>query len=99
MPIIEEATPTIKELYRYVTNSYADDWEHIGIELDLKRETLKIISKNHQDCITCFKRTLDEWLTSTSDASWRTLEVAITNVNRSRLGLEPVNDIYVERAM
>ena len=85
----------MKDLYRYVINTYADLWEPIGIELDLKHTTLKIISKDHQDCITCFKRTLDEWLNSTTDASWRTLEVAITNVNRSRLGLKPVNDIYV----
>ena len=90
----------MKDLNRHVTNTYAYDWEHIGIELNLKHETLKTISKDHwQDCIICFKRTLDKWLESTPDASWRTLEVAITNVNRSRLGLNPVNDIYVERAM
>ena len=85
----------MKDLNRYVTNIYAADWESIGMELELKYETLYIISRDHQhDSITCFKRTLDKWLTSNPHGTWRTLEVAITNVNRSRLGLKPVDDIY-----
>ena len=94
---IEEATPTMRNLNRYVTNNHANDWKRIGIELELKYETLNIISKDHQhDCVTCFEKTLEKWLASTPHPTWRTLEVAITNVNRSSLRLEPVDDIYVE---
>jgi len=93
----EEETPTMKDLNRYVTNMYAADWKDIGLELEFKSECLEIISKNNQqECVACFKSTLDSWLKSTPHATWRTLEVAITNVKRSKLGLDPVTDVYGE---
>ena len=92
----EKAIPTMKDLNRYVTKRYAADWKDIGLELELKLDTLKIISKNHQqDCVACFESTLDKWLESTPNATWRALEVAITNVRRAHLGLEPVTDVYM----
>ena len=45
--------------------------------------------------VTCFQITLDKWLKFNPRATWRILEVAITNVRRVCLGLEPVTDIYV----
>ena len=100
MVTIEEATPTMKNLNRYVTEKYAANWRDIGIELDLKLHTLEIISKdNHHECVPCFQSTLDKWLTSTPDATWRMLEIAITNVMRGRLGLDPVTDVYGESIM
>ena len=96
MVTTEEATPTMKNLNRYVTKKYAADWRDIGIELGLEH-TLEIISKdNHRECVPCFQSTLDKWLESTPDATWRMLEVAITNVTRQRLGLDPVTDVYDE---
>ena len=93
----EEATPTMKNLNRYVTKKYAADWRDIGIELDLPLHTLDIISKNNQhECVACFQSTLDNWLKSTPDATWRMLEVAITNVTRQHLGLDPVTDVSDE---
>ena len=93
----EEATPTMKNLNRYVTKKYAADWRDIGIELDLELYTLGIISKdNRHECVPCFQSTLDKWLKSTPDATWRMLEVAITNVTREHLGLDPVTDVYGE---
>ena len=96
----EKAIPTMKGLNRYITKRYADDWKDIGIELELELDTLKIISRNHQqDCVACFQSTLDKWLKSTPNAIWHTLEVAITNVRRAHLGLEPVTDVYVHGYM
>jgi len=93
----EEETPTMKNLNRYITNMYAADWKAIGLELEFKSESLEIISKNNQqECVACFQNTLDNWLKSTSHATWRTLEVAITNVRRAKLGLDPVTDVYGE---
>ena len=40
----------------------------------------------------CFHRTLNQWLQL--DATWKTLEVALTNMNRAKLGLDPVDDVY-----
>ena len=84
------------DLNRYVTRKYATDWYDIGIELGLELDVLNIIKKsNSQDCVACFKNTLDKWLKlNTDDATWKTLEVALTNVNRANLGLGPVDDMY-----
>ena len=86
----------MKELNRYVTKKYATDWYDVGIELDLELEILDIIKKdNPQQSITCFQKTLDKWLKLNSDdATWKTLEVALTNVNRANLKLGPVDDVY-----
>ena len=86
----------MRDLNRYVTWKYATDWYNIGIELGLETATLKIIQGDHpQQTSNCFQRTLDEWLElNQDDATWSVLEVAITNVNRAKLKLDPVNDVY-----
>ena len=86
----------MKELNRYVTKKYATDWCDVGIELDLELELLDIIKKdNPQQSVTCFQKTLDKWLKlNGDDATWKTLEVALTNVNRANLKLGPVDDVY-----
>ena len=57
---------------------------------------LEVIKKdNPQQSVTCFQKTLDKWLKlNTDDATWKTLEVALTNVNRAELKLDPVDDVY-----
>ena len=96
LQVTENERPTIKDLNRYVIKKYADDWEDIGIELGLKLNVLRIITRNnHQQCVPCLRDTLDKWLElNTDDATWKTLEVALTNVNRAKLGLDPVDDVY-----
>ena len=91
----EKVIPTMKDLNRYITKRYANDWKDIGLELELELDILKIISKDNQhDCVACFQSTLDRWLKSTPNATWHALEVAITNVRRAHLCLEPVSDVY-----
>ena len=84
------------DLNRYVIRKYDGDWEDIGIELGLELDVLKIIGKdNPLQSIACLRETLDKWLKlNTDDATWKTLEVALTNVNRAKLGLDPVDDVY-----
>ena len=49
--------------------------------------------------IACLRETLDKWLKfNTDDTTWRTLEVALTNVNRAKLGLDPVDKVYVTKS-
>ena len=86
----------MRDVNRYVTRKYATDWEDIGIELGLDLDVLKIISRdNPLQSVVCLRETLDKWLKlNTGDATWRTLEVALTNVNRAKLGLDPVDDMY-----
>ena len=84
----------MKDLNRYVIRKYATDWYDIGIELELAPDELDIIEKDHQQqSVQCFQKTLINWL-NTNDPSWKTLEVALTNVNRVKCGLDPVECVY-----
>lgn len=86
----------MRDLNRYVINKHAAYWKDIGLELEMELDTLNIILKDNQhDCVACFQITLDKWLKLSPNATWRTLEVAMTNARRVHLGLEPVTDIYV----
>ena len=87
----------MKDLNRYVTRKHAIDWYDIGIELGLELDVLDIIKEdNPQQSVACFRKTLDKWLKlNTDDATWKTLEVALTNINRAKLGLDPVDDVYI----
>ena len=86
----------MKDLNRYVTRKYSADWYDIGIELELETSALDTIQDNNrQQNATCLQRTLDKWLKlNKGDTTWRTLEVALTNVNRAKLGLNPVDDVH-----
>ena len=44
--------------------------------------------------IKCFRETLNYWLEENNDATWKSIEVALTNVNRLNLKLNPVDDVY-----
>ena len=85
----------MRDINRY-TKKYAADWKDIGIELGLKLSTLNIIEKDHpSQSVTCFQAMIDNWIESTTDSvTWKALEVALTNVNRQKLELDPVDDIY-----
>ena len=85
----------MKDLNIYVTMKYAPDWYDIGIELGLELDVLDVIKIDHPlRSVICFQKTLDRWLKLNTDATWRTLEVALTNVNRAKLGLDSVDDVY-----
>ena len=86
----------MRDLNRYVTRKYAADWRDIGLELNLKLDILKNIQKNNQEVEDRFEDVLDKWLKSTPKATWRMLEVALTNVRRQHLGLDPVDDVHGE---
>ena len=90
--------PTIKDLSSFVIKKYASDWKDIGKQLGLESYVLdNIATDNPMKCEACLEKTLDSWLKlNTVNATWKTLEVAITNVNRTKFGLDPVNDVYGE---
>ena len=85
----------MKDLNRYVIKRHASDWKDIGLELGLDLHVLNIIRKdNPQDSVTCLQETLDKWLELNDDTTWNKLELALTNVNRANLGLDPVDDLH-----
>ena len=94
---LEDGIPTTRDLNRYVTKKYAADWKDIGIELGLEFDVLDVVEKDKtQQSIACFQKTLDIWLKLTRNATWKTLEVALTNVRRQQLCLHPVDNVYGE---
>ena len=59
---------------------------------DLKQPVLNTIARdNPKDERECFRVTLDRWLDMDPDASWSTLELAITNAKRDKSGLDPLD--------
>ena len=87
--------PSLIDLNRYVVRKHADDWKDIGIELGFDFVELQCIERDHpQESAICFQNTLVKWLQSNPDVTWKTLEVALTNVNRVKLGLNPVDGVY-----
>ena len=70
--------PTLRELMKHVISQYAVYWDRIGIELGVN---IRIIERDYrQDSVTCFMKTLQEWLDSTPHATWKMLEVAVNRV-------------------
>ena len=86
----------MRDLNRYFIWEYANEWKDIGIELGLTLHVLNMIeADNPRQWLSCFQKTLDRWLKLTPNATWRSLEVALTNVRRHHLGLDPVDHVYV----
>ena len=87
----------MRDLNRYVIK-HAADWHDIGIELKLQPDLLNGIKAESHGAsnVKCFQIALDKWLKlNTDDTTWKTLEVALTNVNRAKLVLDPVDDVYI----
>jgi len=85
----------MRDLNRYVVHKNAVQWKETGVELGLKDCVLGNVAKdNSEQIVACFRDTLKKWLRSTPSASWRVLEVALTNVRRKALQLDPVDDLY-----
>lgn len=93
---IENEIPSNEDLNRYIIGKYATDWCDIGMELGLDIDVLNTIEKDHhQQSILCLQKALDKWLMlNTDNATWKSLEIALTNINRIKFGLGPVDDVY-----
>jgi len=87
----------MRDLNRYIVKKYATDWYDIGIELGFKLRVLDVIEKDYpQQSVNCLRKVLDKWLEATANPTWKILEIALTNVRRQHLGLDPVDDVYGE---
>ena len=92
---VENDKPTFKYILIYVEPYYCDDWKDIGIELDLNSAMLKVIEDDHcNNRSASFHAMIKKWMLTNVNVTWKTLEVALTNVNRQKLGLHPVEDVY-----
>ena len=92
---VENDMPTMKEINRYVKWKHADDWKNIAIELDFSVYKLEEIDFNHKDNQAKFHSMISYWTCGhVNYPTWKALELALTNVNRQKLRLYPVDDVY-----
>ena len=84
----------MKDINRYVARKYHYDWKNIGLELDLDYLQLNEIETAHIDNKAKFLDMISFWIQRGGVATWKALEVALTNVKRQKLGLDPVDDVY-----
>jgi len=84
----------MKDLVNLV-GKYAVYWKEIGIELGIEFHLIHIIEADYpKQSFDCLLEILHQWLDITLNATWRSLEVALTNVSRRHLGLGPVDNLY-----
>ena len=80
-----------RDYFKFLVN-YALQWRSIGLKLGLQSAVLDLIGADHPNQYQeCFRLTLDRWLQQDINATWSTLELAITNANRESLGIHPLN--------
>ena len=71
---IVNTTPSLKDLYQYITPQCATNWEMIGTLLGLPSSTLDIIEHDHMCIATdCCNAMLRKWLEMDATASWSKL--------------------------
>lgn len=70
---------------------YGGMWQAIGLNLGLKQFVLDAIAAdNPLNQNERFRVTLQRWMEMDVEASWSTLELAITNANRTKIGNPPL---------
>ena len=83
--------PAAKDYQKFLLD-YCLDWQSIGLQLGLKQALLNLTEANnrnqHRECL---RLTLQNWLQMDTKATWSKLELAITNVNRVKLGIDPLD--------
>ena len=85
----------MRDIRRYVIRKYDADWKDVGRELNLNHERLTVIEANHSfNNAESFYSMINKWISTDYNPTWKALEVALTNVNRGKLGLDPVDDVY-----
>ena len=71
MYLTENSTPSLKDLYQYITPHYASDWKVIGTLLDLPTGELKTIEATYPTNIKwCCNLMLEKWLEMDITVSW-----------------------------
>jgi len=76
-----------------IITKYSVMWRSIGLTLGLDTSVLDNIEADHHIQRKCFEVTLTKWMNlDRNNATWRVLELAITNANRADLSLEPLTE-------
>ena len=88
---IGDKRPTAKDYQKFLVK-YCLEWKSIGGQLGLEESALAVIGADHRDQNReCLRLTLESWLQLDIKATWSKLELAITNSNRMKLGIDPLD--------
>lgn len=84
--------PDPKDLENVLAD-HCKHWKSIGLQLGLRNVVLNRVESDHRNQqMECFRVTLEHWLNSNVEVTWKSLELAITNANRLYLGLRPLEN-------
>ena len=85
----------MRNIMRYVTWKHGDDWKEIGLELNFNHRVLTDIEDDNPfDNRVRFYDMIKKWISIDRNSTWSALELALTNVNRQKLGLCHVGEVY-----
>ena len=88
---IGDKRPTAKDYQKFLTK-HCLEWKAIGLQLGLEQALLNLKEADHRDQNReCLRLILDDWLQMDEKATWSKLELAITNANRAKLGIDPLD--------
>ena len=88
---VGDRVPKAREYQKFLT-TYSLLWRPIGENLGLKSAVLSLIeAENPMKPRECLRVTLDRWLQLDVNATWSTLELAITNAKRAENDLDPLD--------
>ena len=87
--VLDDQRPESKELQKFLTD-HCIHWRGIGLQLGLKTAVLDLVEAENRSPRDCYRVTLERWRQLNVGVTWGNLELAITNANRVRLGLEPM---------
>ena len=90
--LIANQRPEMSELSRFVTE-YCTLWKTVGLKLGLQNSLLNLVASEHPSRFReCFRMILQYWLDQDLNATWSTLELAITNARRDELNLDNLSE-------
>ena len=81
----------MSELNKYLVK-YCGLWRATGLKLGLEDDLLETIARDNPKHQECFRVMLQKWLIQDVNATWNTLELAITNAQRDDLSLDNLSE-------
>jgi hypothetical protein len=76
--ISESARPKLKDLQKELYSRVANEWEDIGIQLELEEGQLRQIKYNAGECKACLREMLRAWLSRVAPPpSWSAMADAL----------------------
>ena len=81
-----DCRPTVKEFNELIRDKVAEDWQDLGIQLEIAPEQLRIIKNNYpQNIKMCCTKMFENWIENDYTANWDKLIKALERINHNAL--------------